>query len=168
MSEEGVGSRRGIREVAAALGVILSLVFVGVQIRQNTLAVRSATLQALSDAHRDVVLSSVLEADHSALIARVLAGATSADFTEGENARLMGWYLVQVGHLQNTYLQRKAGVVDDEVFESFGWNSPVMQTAHFREWSDRALAAGTSPEFASFFRAWMTDPSTDGTHVRER
>jgi hypothetical protein len=156
----GREGRMGVREIAAALGVVLSLIFVGVQIHQNTLAVRSATLQALSDAHRDVVMSSVLASEHSALIARVLAGETSADFSSAENTRLMGWYVVLIGHLQNTYLQREAGVVDEEVFESFGWNSPVLRSTHFDEYAERAISAAASPEFAAFFRGWMVSHPT--------
>jgi len=157
----GREGRMDVREIGAALGVVLSLVFVGVQIHQNTLAVRSATLQALSDAHRDVVMSSVLETEHSALIARVLSGETSSDFTSAENTRLMGWYVVLIAHLQNTYLQREAGVVDEEVFESFGWHSPVLRTSHFDEYSERAIAAAASPEFAAFFRSWMAAHPVD-------
>jgi len=148
-----------VRQFAAAVGVVLSLVFVGIQIRQNTAAVRSATLQALSDAQRELILSSVLEENHSALVTRVFRGETSEDFTEFENTRLFGWYVVLVAHLQNTYLQREAGVVDDDVFESFGWTSPALQTPHFAEFRERALAAGASPRFAEFFREWMAEHS---------
>jgi hypothetical protein len=56
-------------------------------------------------------------------------------------------------------LQREAGVVDDEVFESFGWNSQVLRTPHFSEWSETALATGASPRFAAFFRQWTSEHS---------
>ncbi len=44
-------SRKNLGETLAAVGVIGSLVFVGIEIRQNTAAVRGATLQAISDAY---------------------------------------------------------------------------------------------------------------------
>ena len=77
MSAANGRSRISAKEFVAATGVILSLVFVGLEIRQNTLAVRSSTLQALSDAHRDLVLESLLSQEHSALISRTFLGETS-------------------------------------------------------------------------------------------
>lgn len=46
-----------IRQVLSALAVMLSLIFVGLQIKQNTEAERAATRQALADGSRDVVLA---------------------------------------------------------------------------------------------------------------
>ena len=87
-------NRISLKEFVAATGVILSLLFVGLEIRQNTSAVRSSTLQALSDSHRDLVLGSLLDAEHSALISRTFQGETSEAFTDHENTRLMGYYVV--------------------------------------------------------------------------
>ncbi len=89
MSAANGRSRISAKEFVAATGVILSLVFVGFEIRQNTLAVRSSTLQALSDAHRDLVLESLLSQEHSALVSRTFLGETSEGFTDHENTRLV-------------------------------------------------------------------------------
>ncbi len=156
MSAANGRSRISAKEFVAATGVILSLVFVGLEIRQNTLAVRSSTRQALSDSHRDLVLGSLLSEQHSALISRTFLGETSEGFTDHENTQLFGYYVVYISHLHNTYLQREAGVIDDEVFEAYGWKSPVIRTPHFDEWSERALATVT-PAFADFFRQWRAE-----------
>ena len=42
-------SGKAIRETLAALGVIASMVFVGLEIRQNTALARAATRHALTD-----------------------------------------------------------------------------------------------------------------------
>ncbi len=156
MSAANGRSRISAKEFVAATGVFLSLVFVGLEIRQNTLAVRSSTRQALSDSHRDLVLGSLLSQEHSALISRTLLGETSEGFTDHENTQLSGYYIVYISHLHNTYLQREAGVIDDEVFEAYGWNGLVIRTPHFDEWSERALATVT-PAFADFFRQWRAE-----------
>jgi hypothetical protein len=157
VSADSGGSRVSLKEFVAGTGVILSLLFVGLEIRQNTAAVRSSTLQALSDSHRELVLGSLLSEDHSALIARTLQGETTEDFTDHENTRLLGYYVVYVSHLQNTYMQREAGVVNDAVFEAYGWNGAPIHTAHFEEFQERALATAASPAFAQFFREWRAD-----------
>ena len=157
MSAANGRNRIRAKEFVAATGVILSLVFVGLEIRQNTLAVRSSTLQALSDSHRDLVLGSLLSEEHSALISRTFQGETSEDFTDHENTRLFGYYVVYVSHLQNTYMQREAGVIDDEVFEAYGWNGAPIRTPHFDEWSELALGTAATPTFAAFFRQWRAE-----------
>ena len=91
MSAANGRNRVSAKEFVAATGVILSLVFVGLEIRQNTLAVRSSTRQALSDSHRDIVLGSVLSQEHSALISRTLLGETAEGFTDHENTQLSGY-----------------------------------------------------------------------------
>src|SRR5688572_17754565 len=49
MSDQRTASRTKMIEWFTAFGVILSLLFVGVQIRQNTNAVRIATYQDIAD-----------------------------------------------------------------------------------------------------------------------
>ena len=121
-------NRISLKEFVAATGVILSLLFVGLEIRQNTLAVRSSTLQALSDSHRDLVLGSLLSEEHSALITRTFQGETADAFTDHDNTRLFGYYVVYISHLQNTYMQRAAGVIDDDVrhISRNGANAPWL------------------------------------------
>ena len=161
MSAANGRNRISVKEFVTATGVILSLIFVGLEIRQNTLAVHSSTLQALSDSHRDLILGSLLNEDHSALISRTFQGETSETFTDHENTRLLGYYIVFVSHLQNTYMQREAGVIDDQVFEAFGWNAASIRTPHFEEWSEQVLAVGATPAFAEFFRQWRAEHASE-------
>ena len=97
----------------------------------------------------------------SALEQESAAAETSEDFTDDENTRLYGYYIVYISHLQNTYLQREAGVIGDEVFEAYGWNSGVLRTPHFDEWSERALATAATPVFADFFLQWRAEHVTE-------
>ena len=46
----------GLREVISALAVVASLVFVGLEIRQNTAAQRSQTRQAIADQFADLTM----------------------------------------------------------------------------------------------------------------
>lgn len=136
------------------MGVVASLVFVGLEIRQNTLAVRGATYQALSDAGSSFMFDLAHDPQLAGLFDRVRSGATRADLDGSENMQLWAYYAGFVRHLENSYMQREAGVVDDRVFEGYGWNDAVLSWAHFREWwflirgSD--LAVGS--DFAHFFQ----------------
>jgi hypothetical protein len=139
-------------EMIAALGVIGSLLFVGWEIRQNTAATEGATLQAISDTHTAMLL----EGDERfvELLYRVLVtGNTRRDLTPEETLRLQRYYIAFLSHLENTYMQVEAGILDPTVLESYGWRNLLWQTRHFREGREGMLNAGVSAEFADFFRS---------------
>jgi len=151
----------GWRQLIAAASVVLSLAFVAFEIRQNTSAVRAQTLQAISDNHSAIMRETYFREDLEPLIARVFAGADRDDFTAEENGRLGAFYMIYLAHLENTYVQRNAGFIDDAVFESYGWRNLVLGTKHFRTMvtSGQILAATVSPEFQQFFLDWLSNHS---------
>ena len=143
---------RTFGELVALFGVCLSLVFVGLELRQNTAAVRGATYQALSDATADDLSSVAHNPELAALLWRVYVdNAEAAEFTPGENSQLYFYYTAFVRRLENSYLQFIAGVVDERVFTSYGWEDAILEKRHFRRyWYATAREAGGSKEFAQF------------------
>ena len=142
-----------IREVVSAAAVVLSLVFVGLEVRQNTTAVRGATMQAISDATSSYNLEMSLDEEFAGLAARVTDGATQEDFTSAENQQLILSLFAFVGMLENTYLQHREGLVPDAVFESYGWNDGVIRTPYFARFWETVAANVVSPEFRKFFES---------------
>jgi len=145
--------RKVIQQGLAALGVVFSLLFVGYEIRQNTAAVRGATMQSMSDAHSEFMLAMSLDQDFADVVLRVFSGASTQDLAPHEtlqmNMNLVGW----VGMLENTYLQHRLGLVSDVVFESYGWNNAIHQTTYFGTWWTGSSLLFVSPEFKSFFES---------------
>jgi hypothetical protein len=148
----------GWREAIAAGSVVISLAFVAFEIHQNTAAVRAQTLQAISDNHSAIMRETFLRDDLEPLIARVFAGADRDDFTTDENGKLGAFYMIYLAHLENTYVQRNAGFIDDAVFASYGWRNLILTTKHFRTMvtSGQILSATVSPEFQQFFLDWLS------------
>ena len=141
-----------IGETVAAAGVIGSLIFVGLEIRQNTAATEGATLQAISDMHTALLLEGGEDKEFMELVTRVLVrGDAASDFEPAETLRLNRYYIAFLSHLENTYRQHLAGIVSEEVFESYGWRNLLWITPHFRAMSDAMLRVAVSPEFAEFF-----------------
>ena len=160
MTHDMATPRRRLRtgETIAALGVIGSLIFVGLEVRQNTSATEGATLQAISDTHTTLLLESVWDQDFIGIFRRVLLlGALQADLTPDENMRMGRYYIAFLSHLENTFLQHRAGVVSDDVFESYGWRNRLWVTPHFLARADVVLSVAVSPEFAEFFRSRTSD-----------
>lgn len=142
-------------ELVAAAGVILSLIFVGLELRQNTAAVRGATFQALSDASASDISAVAHNPDLVVLLEEVyFDDVVAGDFSSTENTQIYFYYLAFLRRLENSYFQFTAGIVDDRIFESYGWNDAILTRPHFREfWKDWGGAESASSEFAAFFES---------------
>lgn len=140
-----------LASVLSAVAVVLSLVFVGYEIRQNTAMMRGATMQSISDAYMGYVTSIGLDAELAELFRRFHRGEVSADFTPTENTRLILFFNAFVQILENSYLQHREGLVPDAVFEGYGWGWGMIQTERFREYWENSSGIVVGSEFAEFF-----------------
>ena len=125
------GQAKRIAEIAAAVGVILSLVFVGVEIRQNTAAVRAQTRQQLTDSSSEFLLS-LATTDLGELWGRFIRGDS---LTFGERYRIGAGLIAAVRNIENVYLQTQEGVIDESALLSYGWRGSIVYGSDsFAEW----------------------------------
>lgn len=101
-----------IGEFVAAIGVIASLVYLAVQIRQNTRAVRSNTSQAITDA-RVEFLKSITD---NAEVARIVrSGLSSRQSLEGDDRMRFDVMMNRLmAMMENYYYQRRQGTMEAE------------------------------------------------------
>ena len=145
--------RQRLGPLLSAIAVTTSLVFVGLEVRNNTAAVRGATMQSISDASSAYMFDMALDYDFSALVSRIFQGATASEFTPTENQQLIVNLVGYVRLLENTYLQEREGLVSDAVYESYGWNDAVLRVPYFAEFWAASAAGVVSPEFRRFFES---------------
>ena len=117
----------------SAGAVTLSLIFVGLEIRHNTVATRGATMQAISDANTDFRLQLALSPDYSDLVVRIFDRDRHKEFSPSEHMRLGLMITAFVGNLENVYLQHKEGLVPDSIFDSYGWNDDISRSPYFAD-----------------------------------
>lgn len=98
-----------VGSVLGGLGVIGSLIFVALQIHQNTEAVRSETIQAISEQSFTAVAQLVENPD---LRAAYEAASTGAKLTPEQRFHLRMFYLGIMRIQENRYLQARLGVLD--------------------------------------------------------
>jgi len=141
---------RPLVEALSALAVIASLLFVGMEIRQNTRAVRGATYQALADAS---VQSVQWFAGNDRLISlqvRVVDGDLSQDFTADENLILRANFVMTIRRIENLFVQVSEGLVDVDAVRRFRPSEDFFGNPFFREfWAD--LRDEMEPEFRDYF-----------------
>jgi hypothetical protein len=135
-----------VGSVLGGLGVIGSLVFVALEIRQNTEAVRSATIQAISEQSFTAVAQLVENAD---LRTAYEAASTGAALTPEQRFQLKMFYLGIMRLQQNRYLQSQLGVLDMNTLLFVGGRGGAYDLPFFAEYwaEDRDQYP---PEFQDF------------------
>jgi len=98
-------------EIAAAITVVVSLIYVGRQVQDNTAAIRSSTMQAVADSS-DLALQNQA-ADEDLLRIRMIGDADIAVLTELEAARYASINRGMWLRMQNIYAQYQLGVLDE-------------------------------------------------------
>ena len=101
----------------AALGGILSVVFVGLEVRQNTRAVRGATYQAVAEAHNEWLGMVILNPDLAELQSRWLAGDST--LTAGQIGRVRLLHLHRWRVIEAAHFQVVLGNLPEEAFRRF-------------------------------------------------
>src|SRR5438876_10666784 len=109
--------RCAVTNLFAALGVIATLIYLAMQIRQNTKAVRSSSIESL--VHN---LSATAQAavENEYMVPLMLkANAGPETLTEVERVRMHFWFIMTFRRFEGVYFQRELGFVDAAVIEGF-------------------------------------------------
>ena len=141
-------NNRIVLEGVGIFSVIGSLLFVGVEIRQNTSAVRGATQQDISYQISEMYKIGVENEKIASIMSRSYQGLKKKDLTDTEF--LQFWLFSMLGYrrVENIYLQYKNGFLTEEAFDRIGmafYRTPIQ----LEIWEERKN--GFDPEFAQFF-----------------
>lgn len=126
-----------LERLLSAGAVVAGLVFVGLQTRQNTIAQRGQTRQALADASREAVLAAATNPE----LARSLVAFFQAppDSTQNlgaspEDMQLGNWLFALMRNAENVFLQSREGVVGEDIMGTYGFVGPIYRTPQFQAW----------------------------------
>ena len=111
---------RTIVEIIGFLSLVGSLAFVGVEIRQNTSAVRGATNQAISDQVGELMLTIATDDNLARLVKRLYDGETQDQFEPVDDMRLFMTIMTGLRRIENIFLQIEDGILDDRAFDRIG------------------------------------------------
>lgn len=130
-----------IAEIAAAFGVILSLVFVGLQIKEGNEETRASTMQAALEAEM-MFQSEVLR--YADTWEKVTAGTTITDSVEVRRGIVLYNMLMTVQ--ENRFHQNQAGYIETEPTNF----ARIYQLPFFDIWRTSLGANVRSPEFLEY------------------
>jgi len=150
-------------ETLGVLGVIGSLAFVALEIRQNTAAVRSQAAQGVMDQISSVLGMVITDPELTEVLTRGMADPTSLSPTE--LAQFQSFFTVSLQSYQNLFIQVREGALDRDQAE--GWWQLLRNTLNTPgveyHWETRSYLL--SPEFRSFVNTEVVtrEPTTGYT-----
>ena len=137
-------------EGLAVLGVIVSLMFVGYEIRQNTQLSKAAALEAQAELGAEIALNFLADAEVIQFITRINEGALPSDFEKHENTKIRLMYTALLRSAETRYRHHDLGIFDDT--SVLGGSAALLQTPYLAAtWND--LKRSVAPDFALRFEA---------------
>jgi hypothetical protein len=141
---------RAAAEIIGVAAVVVSLIFVGLELQQTTAAVRAASYQSISAATLEALQIRIEHPEVVEALDAWLAGtATDTQRTAAED-----WAYLVLRHFENIYHQTELGMVDQEEVTRRLSSVEFLQSPQVREWWSGARA-GFAPAFASEVDAFL-------------
>ena len=149
MNEEPTPKRW--REALAAVGVMLSLVFVGLELRQNTAAISATALNDLTEGSNAWMFQITSDGEMADIYVRWRDGLGELSPDEEIRIRLLIFALLR--NSENAFLQTGLGVVDTLALRGYGFSgAPPFQSPSFPPlWAD--FKSRFHPDFVTAFDA---------------
>jgi len=143
-------------ELVGLVAVVATLVFVGMEIRQNTRAVRSATTQAIADQSMELTLSMATDEHLPKLVSdMIFNGITQRDLEPEDDMRLRLVVNAGLRRQENLYLQVQNDVLPASALNNVGFQ--FYQNAYVRELWER-IRDTFDEGFASYWDGILREP----------
>jgi hypothetical protein len=139
-----------VKEFLGVTGVVASLIFVGVEIRQNTVAARAAAYQAMGEGISEV-WAQIGQDPELALLTLRFFREEDAEFTPREEAMLIAFNVAALRREETMWRQAELGLIEPEVIGYLGNDSPMWpstSTNSAKLWP--TVARLMSPDFLEY------------------
>lgn len=137
-----------VAEIIGAVAIVASLVFVGSEIRNNTGAVRTATIQSIAEQSNAMDLEFATDENLPRLISLMFDEDISREALTGEDRMRLDMAIrVALRRVENIYLHVESGVLDRNAFRRIGF--AFYQTKFAGEYWSTARD-GFDPKFVLF------------------
>ena len=150
MDEKRYRWAQAIRETVGTLAVVASLVFVGLEVRQNTAVARAQSRHELAALSQEWLILMSTDSMFAASFHKAWIAQNGA-LTPSESRSAHFGMLMHLRRLENVYFQYKEGLVEASALRSYGFQtSALFQTATFRRLWDKERQAFDA-DFVAFF-----------------
>ena len=147
-------SARDIGEFLAFLGVTFSLVFVGLELRQSTIASRATAYQELGIATADNWFLQASNRELNDVFWQVIDGGYS-DLSDSDKNIFLSHQIANLRLYETVYLQVEQGLLEQSALESLGWKGFERELKNI--WPDVEMFV--DPAFAEYLKSIGTIPN---------
>ena len=141
-----------VAEIAGTIVVIASLVYIGLEVNQNTKALQIASYQSMNTYNLELDVAQASNEDLNRII--TLAETSPSDVTAEEWARFTKMAYPRYGMWEYLYLSTQENAVDDDqwiAFEPFYLTEFACKRGYRRFWEEHHL--GFSPAFIEYMQS---------------
>ena len=148
-------AKREVFEIFGLIGVIGSLVFVGVEVRQNTAEIRGSTHQSVSEQVNELYLTIAEDERLSKLVSEMMENSNlRKNLNPSDQISLDFVVLTGLRRIENIYLQYLDGILSDSAFDRIGMSFYRIQYAK-ETWEK--YKGGFDSDFVTFFEAFRDE-----------
>jgi len=143
--------------LSANLGVIVGIVFLAMEIQENTKATQAASIQAASELDQEHLLMMGADPELAQLWRTYFYGSPD-DLSEAESLQGQYIFAALVRRLNNVYLQYELGALSEQ-----SWKSRqdlfrnVARSPGFETFLTTQVASSTNQEFLDYLRSLRSD-----------
>ena len=113
--------KKEIFEILGILAIIGSLIFVGIEIRQNSIAIKGSTHQTISEQVTKLYMTIAGDERLSKLVSEMMANdELRNELNATDQLSLDFIVLTGLRRIENIYLQQLDGILSDKAFERIG------------------------------------------------
>ena len=147
--------KRVVFEIFGILGVIGSLIFVGVEVRQNTAEIRGSTHQSVSEQINELYLTIAEDERLSKLVSEMMENSNlRKNLSPSDQISLDFVILTGLRRVENIYLQYLDGILSGDAFDRIGMNFYRRQYAK-ETWEK--YKGGFDSNFVAFFEKFRDE-----------
>ena len=148
-----------IAEVIGVIAIVVSLIYVSIQIKQNTRVARAATRQAISESTENLGSDLIANGEIAAIFVKHMSGE---ELTPVENLRLQARCYRDFQHWENIHYQFDEGLVSNDQWQGFRKNlSSLLAIQAYREYWDHEsthYSEAFQSEIASILESHQVEP----------
>ena len=116
-------------EIAASVAVLVTLVYLAIQIRQQTAAVRAASRQSLLEVHQNQLYKLV---DTPGIFASI---SDTEELTQEQTIQFHYWMAAALRSAEHEWLQYQSGALDEDTWAAYQSVVPfLLRTHRTRDW----------------------------------
>lgn len=139
-----------IAEIIGAICIVISLIFVGIQVKDNTTASEAATYQASVGYDIELLMAVAGDPDMARIVSTYIYGDSSS-LSELDTTRAEYQMTALLRHLENLYSQHELGLLSDETWATRqAFVEAILLSPGYERYQTSPLARNFSGRFKAY------------------